>query len=373
MSTKVSLSFLVISGVFLSTDATHALVSRVSRSHLVINNTSDVQKLSVDDIDNPQIIGNLSSQSKNSDRNIGNNDNLASANSADSQIGIQPEIPLSGANLSDRNHRVPALEFQRELLPQRNLAPSRDRITSQTSVTFSDVAMLGGNTRIEPKIESKSPIETPETSFIIPVPAPLTQTIPLTRLPKSAQAKPVQIERPATVSTEFKPSTSFDRESNEPGSISIAIYPLATPAPITSRFGWRTHPLTGMRRFHSGIDIGAPMGAPVVATGSGTVVSAGWNSGYGKAVVIQHNGVQQTLYGHLSEVSVRAGQPIAQGTVIGLVGSTGNSTGPHLHFESRASTSTGWTAVDPSQEIRYAMDTLQRSAPFARKDMPPGI
>ena len=109
----------------------------------------------------------------------------------------------------------------------------------------------------------------------------------------------------------------------------VAIYPLLNPAPITSKFGWRTHPLTGHRSFHSGVDIGAPMGAPVVATGSGTVISAGWKGGYGKAVVIEHNGVEQTLYGHLSEISVQAGQTIAQGTVLGLVGSTGHSTGPH--------------------------------------------
>ena len=100
---------------------------------------------------------------------------------------------------------------------------------------------------------------------------------------------------------------------------------------------------------------------------------AGWNGGYGKAVIIQHSDRQQTLYGHLSEVSVQAGQTIAQGTVIGLVGSTGNSTGPHLHFESRTPTAGAWTAIDPSQEIQYAVDSLRRSMPYARQDLPPGI
>jgi murein DD-endopeptidase MepM/ murein hydrolase activator NlpD len=154
---------------------------------------------------------------------------------------------------------------------------------------------------------------------------------------------------------------------------SVAIYPLLNPAPVTSKFGWRTHPLTGKRRFHSGVDIGAPMGAPVVATGSGTVVSAGWKGGYGKTIVIEHNGVQQTLYGHLSEISVQSGQTIAQGTVIGLVGSTGNSTGPHLHFETRTSNSDGWVAVDPIEEVNYAMDSLQRSMPYVRRDSQPGL
>ncbi len=150
------------------------------------------------------------------------------------------------------------------------------------------------------------------------------------------------------------------------------IYPLSSPAPTTSKFGWRTHPITGSRRFHSGVDIGAPMGAPVVAAGGGTIISAGWQGGYGKAIVIQHNGVQQTLYGHLSEIFVQPGQTVEPGTVIGRVGSTGNSTGPHLHFETRMSTTDGWVAVDPGAEIEYALDNLRRSMPFAQRDLPPG-
>ena len=150
------------------------------------------------------------------------------------------------------------------------------------------------------------------------------------------------------------------------------IYPLSTPAPTTSGFGWRTHPITGSRRFHSGVDIGAPMGAPVVAAGTGIVISSGWLGGYGKAIVIQHNGVQQTLYGHLSEVFVQPGQRIEQGTVIGRVGSTGNSTGPHLHFETKVATADGWVAVDPGDDIKYALDNLRQAAPFAQRDLPPG-
>ena len=150
------------------------------------------------------------------------------------------------------------------------------------------------------------------------------------------------------------------------------IYPLSSPAPTTSSFGWRTHPITGSRRFHSGVDIGAPMGAPVVAAGTGVVMSSGWLGGYGKAIVIQHNGVQQTLYGHLSEVFVQPGQRIEQGTVIGRVGSTGNSTGPHLHFETKVATTDGWVAIDPGDDIKYALDNLRRVAPFAQRDLPPG-
>ncbi|WP_310426219.1 peptidoglycan DD-metalloendopeptidase family protein [Chamaesiphon sp. VAR_48_metabat_135_sub] len=200
---------------------------------------------------------------------------------------------------------------------------------------------------------------------------------PVARLPQLTANKVVPIVpaipsvRPGAVAaSQSKPIAFVNIGENE--SNAELIYPLSSPAPTTSSFGWRTHPITGNRRFHSGVDIGAPMGAPVVAAGSGTIISSGWLGGYGKAIVIQHNGVQQTLYGHLSEVFVQPGQRIEQGTVIGRVGSTGNSTGPHLHFESRMATSDGWVAVDPGDDIKYALDNLRRSAPFAQRDLPPG-
>lgn len=145
------------------------------------------------------------------------------------------------------------------------------------------------------------------------------------------------------------------------GSASNFVYPLAAPAPVTSRFGWRVHPITGNRRFHSGTDFGAPEGAPVVAVANGRVVSSGWRGGYGKAVVIEHNGQMQTLYGHMSELLVQEGQEIQQGTIIGRVGSTGNSTGAHLHFETQAPTSDGWVAVDPNMDLQYALNNLQQA------------
>jgi murein DD-endopeptidase MepM/ murein hydrolase activator NlpD len=200
---------------------------------------------------------------------------------------------------------------------------------------------------------------------------------PVTKLPQLTANKVVptvpaipSVRPGAVAASQSKPIAFVNIGENE--SNAELIYPLTSPAPTTSSFGWRTHPITGNRRFHSGVDIGAPMGAPVVAAGSGTIISSGWLGGYGKAIVIQHNGVQQTLYGHLSEVFVQPGQRIEQGTVIGRVGSTGNSTGPHLHFESRMATSDGWVAVDPGEDIKYALDNLRRSAPFAQRDLPPG-
>jgi murein DD-endopeptidase MepM/ murein hydrolase activator NlpD len=106
-------------------------------------------------------------------------------------------------------------------------------------------------------------------------------------------------------------------------------------APITSGFGYRTDPITGQQALHAGIDFGASCGTPIRAAGSGQVLSAAPNDGYGNATVINHGGGLATLYGHQSAFAVSAGQVVAQGQVIGYVGSTGKSTGCHLHFEVR--------------------------------------
>lgn len=104
--------------------------------------------------------------------------------------------------------------------------------------------------------------------------------------------------------------------------------------PITSPFGWRIHPISGERSFHSGVDFGAPYGAPVAAQHAGTVNHSGWMGGYGIAVKIAQ-GITEQLYAHLSQAIVSVGQSVAQGQIIGNIGSTGNSTGPHLHYEMR--------------------------------------
>lgn len=108
-------------------------------------------------------------------------------------------------------------------------------------------------------------------------------------------------------------------------------------ARITSPFGNRYHPILHKYLMHTGIDLGASYGTPIKAAESGTVILAGWVSGYGNTVVIDHGDGVSTLYGHQSKIAVKSGDPVAKGQVIGYVGSTGNSTGPHLHFEVRVS------------------------------------
>ena len=127
----------------------------------------------------------------------------------------------------------------------------------------------------------------------------------------------------------------FLRERSEYLLSTLKSIPLGYPVygNITSHLGWRKNPFGKGYEFHSGIDIEAPYGSRVVATADGVVEMAGYYGDYGKAVLIKHPSGYMTLYGHLSEISVKAGQEVKAGQVIGKVGSTGRSTGPHLHYE----------------------------------------
>lgn len=104
---------------------------------------------------------------------------------------------------------------------------------------------------------------------------------------------------------------------------------------LTSSYGMREHPVLGGRRAHKGIDLAAPTGTPIYASADGMVSKAEWFSGYGLYVALEHGGDLQTRYGHMSRINVLSGQQVRKGDVIGFVGSTGRSTGPHLHYEVR--------------------------------------
>ncbi len=105
--------------------------------------------------------------------------------------------------------------------------------------------------------------------------------------------------------------------------------------PITSPFGYRTHPILGTRRLHTGIDMGAAFGTPIVAAAGGRVILASYYGGYGNTVIVDHGGGTTTLYAHQSRLAVSQGSSVSGGQTVGYVGSTGLSTGPHLHFEVR--------------------------------------
>ncbi len=125
----------------------------------------------------------------------------------------------------------------------------------------------------------------------------------------------------------------------------VMTYP--SDASTSSPFGWRIHPILGYRRFHAGLDFAASYGSKIRAADSGKVIFAGWYGGYGRAVIIDHGNGLTTLYGHTSELYVTEGQAVERGQAIGAVGSTGFSTGPHLHFEVRRN----GTPVNPTDYL----------------------
>ncbi|BCG94991.1 M23 family metallopeptidase [Mesorhizobium sp. 131-2-1] len=134
--------------------------------------------------------------------------------------------------------------------------------------------------------------------------------------------------------------------------------PLANPAPghsVTSPFGVRTDPILGTAALHSGMDFRAPMGMPAKVTAPGVVTKAGWNGGYGRMVEVDHGNGFATRYGHLSEIDVTVGQKLAAGDAIGKTGSSGRSTGPHLHYEVRHN----GEAVDPLRFLTVGKKVAQ--------------
>ena len=131
----------------------------------------------------------------------------------------------------------------------------------------------------------------------------------------------------------------------EVGASGSYTWPLPSTTVVTSPFGTRTHPIFGDSRFHYGIDIGGTHGAAIVAADGGVVLSATTNASYGNYVIINHGGGNTTLYAHMSSMAVSSGSSVNKGDTIGYVGSTGWSTGPHLHFEVRVNNA----AVDPLQ------------------------
>ncbi|MBE9010633.1 peptidoglycan DD-metalloendopeptidase family protein [Pseudanabaenaceae cyanobacterium LEGE 13415] len=206
-------------------------------------------------------------------------------------------------------------------------------------------------------------------------PAPQQQAITI-QVPRAIQSLPIQRRSPIAVSTAPASSDSageyidqlvtpprnlqaFNRNLPQPTAKGQIVYPLPEPVPVTSGFGWRRHPVTGTRRFHAGVDLGAAQGTPVIASRGGKVTVADRMGGYGLTIVTQQaNGKQDTLYAHLSEIYVRPGETIQPGTIIGRVGSTGLSTGPHLHYEARQMSNTGWVAVNPGAQIEAARARL---------------
>ena len=154
-----------------------------------------------------------------------------------------------------------------------------------------------------------------------------------------------RIEGRPSGDSQFRSIFSAWRQMDGPAAQALAI-PSRRPVDemrLTSSFGHRSDPFTGRRARHNGIDIPGPVGTPIYATADGYVSKAEWFSSYGNFISLEHGAQLQTRYAHMSRMTVSAGQRVKKGDIIGYVGSTGRSTGPHLHYEVRIAGS----AVNP--------------------------
>lgn len=251
---------------------------------------------------------------------------------------------------------VTATSGRRQVVPAQAIAPRRQRIVAQSPSP----------------VKSRSPLQPIALNFgsktVIGRPVASNQVFSLAPI----------VNRGIEIA--LAPLPEYSRATNlyaSPGNVAQSqgtdlVFPVAGVSPITSAFGWRVHPISGQGRMHNGTDIGAPLGTPVVAAYPGTVAAAQWSGGYGLMVTLQHlEGTQESRYAHLSEIFVEPGQEVAQGEVIGRVGSTGFSTGPHLHFEWRHLTNEGWVAVDAGPHLQFALANLMRAQEYARNTANP--
>ena len=166
---------------------------------------------------------------------------------------------------------------------------------------------------------------------------------------QAAKAAQAAAQKAAQQQKQQSSGSSASGSSSSSGSQTTAsasgfLWPIASSHRVTSPFGWRTHPVTGRQHLHGGIDIAAPNGTPILAAKAGVVVISQYGSSYGNYVVLSHPDGTRTLYAHMSQRSVSAGGTVSQGQTVGLVGSTGSSTGNHLHFET-------WTGSSSSSRV----------------------
>lgn len=157
----------------------------------------------------------------------------------------------------------------------------------------------------------------------------------------------------------FIPGTNWIAASQRRDYLGLSGYPLPTVAPVGLKYGWQPDKIGQQRLFHSGVDLLAPVGTPVLAAESGEVVYVGQEGAYGILIVINHPGDRQTRYAHLSRVTVKMGQSVRSGDIIGEVGTTGQPDLPtsHLHFEVRIKLAVGWVAQDPETHFQIEKTT----------------
>lgn len=178
------------------------------------------------------------------------------------------------------------------------------------------------------------------------------------RVAEAAKKAEEQRRKAAQAAAKNSGTSSSSSPSYTAPAVSSGTWTRPASGRLTSPFGWRTHPTLGVQRQHRGMDIANSTGTPIVAAGDGVVTRAGWNGSYGNMIMITHmvgGQVYTTVYAHLSSIGVSSGQQVGKGQFIGKMGTTGRSTGPHLHFEFHIGyySGSGPSAVNPLRHVPF--------------------
>lgn len=245
-------------------------------------------------------------------------------------------LDITGGETVDVLDQLKALEARRAdlALAAENAAADADEIAAEL-----DVSLLDLEAQRQVQVQLKAEVDARRAEWEAALETAESEEQELTAFIQEQEAKAA-----AELEARRKAATAAAGQGQAPtGIISEANWTWPTGGGVASGFGQRLHPILGYYRMHSGLDIGGAQGQPIWAATEGIVIMAGWNGGYGNTVIIQHANGTTTLYAHMSGFSVSNGAYVGTGDVIGSVGSTGLSTGPHLHFEVRVNGS----PVDP--------------------------
>lgn len=237
-----------------------------------------------------------------------------------------------------KRHRLEAGETLESIARQYNLIPA---------------TLLGMN-----PILQQQPV-TPGTEIVIPPYNGIQVNIPPGRswqeVVKAYNARPDVVFEVNGCQTQptalFLPGVNWSPKGPPVPALSLLSgYPLPQPTTMQMGYGWQLNPVLGRVVFHSGLDLTATVGTPVLSVGAGKIAFAGEREGYGKLVVVNHSSGKQTRYAHLDQIEVKVGQSVNLGDILGTVGTTGqpDSHEPHLHFEIRYNSDLGWVAEDPN-------------------------
>ncbi len=237
----------------------------------------------------------------------------------------QPEMGIEVPELYYTVYRIKAGDMISTLAENNHI--TQDTLISVNNIKQSRTIQIGQYIRIPSMAgivyTTKTAAETPES---------------IAEKYKVSAAKVAQVNQTelGTVfdagTTLFVPDAELDWITRQEINGDLFTRPLRRSYYISSRFSWRVNPFTGRRTFHNGIDMAAPQGTPIYAALGGTVIATGWDNVYGKYVTVAHHSGYKTLYGHMSKITVKKGAHVTTATKLGEVGSTGQSTGPHLHF-----------------------------------------